>query len=358
MPKLVFVHLLNNFSGSPKVLSLIIKEFVKRGYNVDLITSNTNGFLSNIKGVKYRYNCYKWFDSRLITTFYLIISQVKLLFITLFYPSKDVIFYINTILPVGAVLACKFTKKQFIYHVHENMMQNKPIYVLYRNIYKICNTKSILVSNYLKSKALSLRNGIIVYNALEHDFIKQSTVFLNTKFHHSNRTILMISSLRRYKGIYEFVELSKILSGYKFELVLSASEEEVMKFSNEVIPSDNLHIYPSQLNLHPFYQRAKILLQLSHPESWVETFGLTILEAASYGIPSIVPNIGGPTEIIDSGKNGFCVDPHDLDIIVEKINLLMTNDVIYNEFSRLAIEKSKQFNLDKAMDMIEDYLYK
>jgi glycosyltransferase involved in cell wall biosynthesis len=129
-----------------------------------------------------------------------------------------------------------------------------------------------------------------------------------------------------------------------------------MTFLQEVTPPNNITVYPLQTNLHPFYQRAKILLQLSHPESCIETFGLTILEAASYGIPAIVPDIGGPIEIIDSDKNGFCVDTHDLGTIIDKIELLMTNDAIYNKFSRSAIEKSKQFDLNKAMDMIENYV--
>jgi glycosyltransferase involved in cell wall biosynthesis len=359
--KIVFVHLLNNFSGSPKVLSLIVDEFVGLGYDIDLITSKTDGFLSNIKGVRYKYNNYKWItDSIFKTALYLMLSQVKLFFMILFYPSKNTVFYINTISPVGAVVACKITKKKFIYHVHENMMQNKPVYILYRNIYKICNKKSIFVSNYLKSVALSSKNSIVVYNTLDYEFIKRSAEFLNIKSKFDNNSsfsILMVSSLRRYKGVYEFVELSKKLPDYKFELVLSVSENEVMKFIQEVIPSGNITVYSLQTNLHPFYQRAKILLQLSHSEDCIETFGLTILEAASYGIPSIVPNVGGPTEIVDSDKNGFCVDTHNLDDIADKIKLLMNDDVMYSKFSSSALSKSKQFDLNKSINMIENYIF-
>jgi glycosyltransferase involved in cell wall biosynthesis len=359
--KIVFIHLLNNFSGSPKVLSLIIKEFVKRGYDIDLITSKTNGFLSNIEGVKYKYNSYKWVnDSMFKTALYLMLSQVKLFFIILFYPSKNTVFYVNTISPVGAVIACRITKKKFIYHVHENMKQNKPVYNIYRNVFKVCNKKSIFVSNYVRSVALSLKSGIIVYNTLDYEFVKQSSEFVNVKpklYNNFECSILMISSLRRYKGIYEFVELSRILPNYKFELVLSSSENEIMKFSQEVILPDNITVYPLQTNLHPFYQRAKILLQLSHPENCVETFGLTILEAASYGIPSIVPNMGGPIEIVDSSKSGFCVDTHDLKVIAEKINLMMNNNVMYSKFSSSALLKSKQFCLKNAIDMIENYFF-
>ena len=53
------------------------------------------------------------------------------------------------------------------------------------------------------------------------------------------------------------------------------------------------------------------MLNLSNPFLCVETFGMTILEAMAYGVPSIAPNIGGPIELIEDGYNGFCVDVTD-----------------------------------------------
>ena len=39
--------------------------------------------------------------------------------------------------------------------------------------------------------------------------------------------------------------------------------------------------------------------------SYQEGFGMTILEAAGVGTPSIITNIKGPTELIKDGVNGF-----------------------------------------------------
>ena len=44
------------------------------------------------------------------------------------------------------------------------------------------------------------------------------------------------------------------------------------------------------------------------PSEWEETFGFTVLEALSYGIPVIVSEKVGAKDLILEGKNGFVVD--------------------------------------------------
>ena len=44
--KIAFVHLLNDYSGSPKVLSQIVKKYSKN--DIELFTSKDEGFLSNL----------------------------------------------------------------------------------------------------------------------------------------------------------------------------------------------------------------------------------------------------------------------------------------------------------------------
>lgn len=352
--KIVFIHSLNNFTGSPNVLSVIIRGLIQKGYEAELITNRSEGFLSDIGGVKYRYTCYRWCNNPLHTFVFLIISQIGIFFRLLFY-SRRHIYYINTIVPFGAVLACWLTSKRYVIHVHENMQQDKPIYRVFRTVYRRCNKKSIFVSEYLRGTALNCRNGRVIYNVLPDVFYKAANDYRkrNTRL---GETILMVASLRRFKGIYEFTMLAKQLPQYRFELVLSSEKKETEEFRKEVGECSNLIIHARQANLHPFYQRARLLLQLSHPEVWVETFGLTILEAMVYGIPAIVPNAGGPTELIENGRNGYWVDPHDLKDITLKINQLMENDVVYKIFSFYALEEAQKFNEEIMVAEIEHYI--
>lgn len=352
--KIVFIHSLNNYTGSPNVLSVVIGGLLKKGYSAELITSRGDGFLSHIEPLKYRYTCYRWLDNKGVTMLLLLLSQLGLFFQIIAMPRRNM-YYINTIIPFGAILACKLTRKQFVIHVHENMMQRKLIYFICRTVYRICNNKSIFVSDYLKSMALNCRDGVVIHNSLPEAFGAIAKAYLKNKTTDSN-SILMVSSLRKFKGVYEFAELAKRMPKYQFELVLSADDAEVEQFRSEIGVLNNLAIYSKQTNLHPFYQRAKLLLQLSHPESCVETFGLTILEAMTYGVASIVPNAGGPTELVEDGINGYAVNPHDIDLIVSKIDKLMLDKELYEQFCQAAHKKSTQFSTTQMIDSIESYI--
>ena len=114
-----------------------------------------------------------------------------------------------------------------------------------------------------------------------------------------------------------------------FKLVLNATQKNIDPyFAGKKIPK-NLNIFTVQNNLHPFYQWADVLLNLSHIDSWIETFGLTILEGLCYHLPAIVPPIGGPTELITDGKNGYLIDSHQGLLLNEKLNHLLTHHDVY-----------------------------
>jgi glycosyltransferase involved in cell wall biosynthesis len=271
------------------------------------------------------------------------------------YRKEKGIFYLNTIIPFGAAWACKILKKNLVYHIHEDMNLHKPLYPIYRYTYYICCQKSIFVSNYLERSSKSKKKSIVVHNALSNEFIslaKENLILKN--FIRSN--ILMVSSLKKAKGIYEFIEISRRLPQYGFELVVNATNQEVETFKTETNLPGNLKIYTQQTDLHSFYQRAKLLFNLSHPDKLIETFGLTILEAMVYGIPSIVPPVGGPTELIIDGFNGFTIDPFNINKLIEKTNILMNNDVMYSRFSDNAQKKSNDFVFEKMINNIENFL--
>lgn len=355
--KIVLITFLNDFSGSPNILSVIANGLVRKGYQVEIITNHGIGFLTNIKGAKYKYVTYMRSNNNYLTLLFFIIAQIQLFIRIIFYKNDNTIFYINTITPIGAAWACKLTAKKRIYHVHENMQQDKPLYWLFRTTYKCCNTKTIFVSHYLEKLAVGTRSGKVIYNSLENEFTEIAQKYLNLK-QKKGKYILIVASLRRFKGVYEFVELARKLPNYNFEMVLNATEQEVKDFRIETSAPDNVTLHSVQQNLHPFYQQAKILLNLSHPNLWVETFGLTILEAMVYGIPAIGPPIGGPTEIIEDGINGYIIDPKDLNELTKKITILMTDDEKYNTFSYNAYNKSKIFNYYEMINNVENYILK
>jgi glycosyltransferase involved in cell wall biosynthesis len=93
-------------------------------------------------------------------------------------------------------------------------------------------------------------------------------------------------------------------------------------------------------------------VNLSRPDEWVETFGLTIIEAMAFGIPSIVPTIGGPAELVEEGENGFKVSCYNMDLLNVKLNHLFFNREQYFEMQKNCLIKSRSFSLEEQIDKI------
>ena len=77
---------------------------------------------------------------------------------------------------------------------------------------------------------------------------------------------------------------------------------------------------------------------------WIETFGMTILEAMAYGIPVIAPPIGGPKELIRDGREGRLIDSRNIDELIETILNMHDNHKMMKDFSVSARLRSKEFN--------------
>lgn len=168
--KIIFIHLLNDFSGSPKVLSQIVKSYKNKNHDVELFTSKDEGFLSNIVDKHHNF-FYKRFENKFLTLFSYTLSQFHLFFKILF--SKSNIVYINTLLPFGAALGAKISKKEVIYHIHETSIKPNILKKFLRYIVSITASKIIFVSNDLEQKEkFENKKSFVIHNALENSFLK------------------------------------------------------------------------------------------------------------------------------------------------------------------------------------------
>ena len=130
MKKLVCFHLYNDYSGSPKVLRMVLSGLLSRGYQIDLVTSE-GGVLDELEGENLRRHSYHYQFSAnpLLTFFRYTWIQIYTFFLAFRYiGDKNVIFYINTLLPAGPALAGRMMGKKVIYHYHENAFAKGAFY--------------------------------------------------------------------------------------------------------------------------------------------------------------------------------------------------------------------------------------
>ena len=66
--------------------------------------------------------------------------------------------------------------------------------------------------------------------------------------------------------------------------------------------------------------------------SYNEGLPISILEAASYGMPIIATDVGDTTAVVKNGENGYVIKPGDIDALSEAI-IKLANGEQYNEMS-------------------------
>ena len=80
----------------------------------------------------------------------------------------------------------------------------------------------------------------------------------------------------------------------------------------------------------------------------VEGFGISYIEAASYGKPSIGGIYGGESDAIMNGQTGYLCNGNDLNALYETLLKILENNH-YKELGSNALEFSKNFNWDKII---------
>ncbi|RLM69612.1 hypothetical protein C2845_PM17G05470 [Panicum miliaceum] len=76
----------------------------------------------------------------------------------------------------------------------------------------------------------------------------------------------------------------------------------------------------------------------------VEPFGLTLIEAAAYGLPVVATQNGGPVDILKALHNGLLVDPHDAAAITDALLSLLADKARWLECRRDGLRNIHRFS--------------
>ena len=258
-------------------------------------------------------------------------------------------------LPFGAALAGKLMRKNVYYHIHEISLNPVQFKKILRFVIQKTAIKILFVSKTVK-KAESFKNKeqYIINNALPNIFLQEANKN-NYKWRRNDGifSVLMICSLKPYKGIDEFVEIASLClqeHGIKFVLLLNASHREIeVYFKDSSLPS-NITLVSQKKNVIGYYKNASLLLNLSRVDEWVETFGLTIIEAMAFGIPVIVPPVGGPVEFVTNRQEGYLISSYKTDqisMIIQELSQDATRCILLSKAAKKRAEGFREEVFEK-----------
>lgn len=109
---------------------------------------------------------------------------------------------------------------------------------------------------------------------------------------------------------------------------------------------DNVFLRGFVPDLQHEFQQSHINLLTSR----MEGFSLALLEAASYGVPSVSYDIEyGPAEIIKNNENGYLIPLDDEDVLYEKVEALLSDASLLVKFRENVIEDRKRFSESETL---------
>src|SRR5690606_27718821 len=102
----------------------------------------------------------------------------------------------------------------------------------------------------------------------------------------------------------------------------------------------------------PFLIRSDAFVQ----PSFSEGFSIALVEAMLCGLPSIVTEVGGPSEIVSEGITGFLIDPYDAKKLCEVMKYVFKMQ--QHERSAMGARARKdaleRFSVDKYIKNLSD----
>ena len=248
--------------------------------------------------------------------------------------------------------------------IHSKEINHEINSSLNKRLIKNLNYVDYIIANSHFTKKLAISVGIIedkikiIYPGINkpkeigEKFMNEA----NSIFGDTFPKILTIARLDKRKGhdniLMSIRNLKIKYPKIKYVSVGSGNEEKnLIKLSNELSLHNEvtfLNKVDDDLKLS-LIKKSNLFIMLSRIEKKsVEGFGISFIEAGSYGVGSIGGKDGGSSDAIMNNESGILCDGNDLGSIYNSVNKFFENDN-YLKYGKTAKEFSKKFYWEKTI---------
>ena len=221
-------------------------------------------------------------------------------------------------------------------HHNDNMKYVNRLVNSVKNMdYLVCVSEELkeYYTKYLDKKVLYIPNSV--------DNMPTKLSKLDTN------NIVSVGKLTKEKGFDDLLRLFKKIStkypSWKLNIVGDGLEKsDLLQLSKELKLGDKVvfHGYQDKEYIDDIMHNSSIYVMTSLSES----FGLSLIEAMSYGIPCVSYSTAqGANEIIEDGKNGFIINDRDEQTMIEKIIELIKDEKLRSKLGRAARKTAKEY---------------
>lgn len=356
MKKLSIAFFIGNMShpgGTERVLSIIANGLSKRGYQVSVMSLWGDGetFFPLEETVKIY-----WIKKQ--THGAGIIKQLRLLTSFLNQEKADFLIDVDIILGLYSFWLKRLRPhmhwiswEHFNYYYH--FRKNHFLRRIVRRLVGRCSEQLIVLSDEDKGyyqKNINLRCGITrIYNPNPYENKeakgkKEPIIFAAGRLTGVKGFDLLIKSWRMLEARYP---------GWTVLVAGRGEDKEKLEKQVKAAKLENFHLIGNVTQIEEYYKKSEIFVLPSRDEG----FGMVLLEAMDFSLPVVSYACkAGPREIVIDGENGFLVEPENVEMFAQKMELLMTSEEKRRQMGERARESTCRFEKEQILNEWEDLL--
>jgi glycosyltransferase involved in cell wall biosynthesis len=157
----------------------------------------------------------------------------------------------------------------------------------------------------------------------------------------------------KYKNPFDIIEIKRRIKNKNVKFIVAGGGELSTEF-REVAKEEEIQ-YLGKIDEKTkieLYRKSWVILSTSFIEGW----GMAIVEANSCGTPAIAYSTGSLPEIIKQGINGFVIPYKDVNTVARYIDYIKEDENIMKELPRKSYEESLKYDWNKTAEEYRKYI--
>lgn len=184
---------------------------------------------------------------------------------------------------------------------------------------------------------------LINYPDLKIDMIRFGEDYANVKPNMKNYskdstiTLGFLSTLQPHKGAHVLLEAFKKANMNNLEVKIFGHYFSEINYYKELVDKYNFENveFCGEYKYEDMSQILNDVDLIVVPSIWWENSPLVLLSALAHNVPAIVSNLGGLTEIVKDGENGFIFDAGDAESLAEVLKKICRDPTVLNDMKKM-----------------------
>jgi glycosyltransferase involved in cell wall biosynthesis len=167
-------------------------------------------------------------------------------------------------------------------------------------------------------------------------------------------SFLFMGRLGQRKGVYDIIESARRVqaSNIRIDLYGDGEIDEIRRQILAAGVSDKVkvHGWIDGSRKDETFRQANVLLLPSYHEG----LPISVLEALAYGLPVLATDVGGISEAVENGVNGYLIEPGECEALANRMEQLAASSQLRLEMGKSGYQKATaKFELSVIMRKLE-----